>query len=125
MTYGERIRSIRKKLGFTLDSFGEKLGVSGAAISAVEIGTRNLTSQMAKSICREYNVSYDYLMYGTGKMFDDLPDTILDELCAQYELDNLDRILIQEYLKLSPEERQVLKNFTKNIVVKFADGKKK
>ena len=28
----------------------------------------------------EYNVNYDYLMYGEGEMFDDLPQTIVDEV---------------------------------------------
>lgn len=51
MTPGERIRSIRKELGLTLEKFGESLGVSKGAISAIEVGTRNLTEQMAKAIC--------------------------------------------------------------------------
>ena len=86
MTQGERVREVRKSLNMTLDKFGEKLGVKKAAISAIENGNRNITEQMVKSICREYNVNYDYLMYGEGDIFDDLPQTILDELCAQYNL---------------------------------------
>ncbi len=115
MTQGERVRSVRKELDLTLEKFGEKLGVSKGAISAIEIGTRNLTEQMTKSICREYNVNYDYLVNGEGEMFDDLPQTVLDELCMQYDCDDFDRVLIEEYLKLNTNDKQIIKNFIKNV----------
>ena len=63
MTHGERVKEIRKTLNLTLEKFGEKLGVGKTAISNIEKGNRNLTDQMAKAICREYNVNYDYLIY--------------------------------------------------------------
>ena len=119
MTQGERVREIRKALGLTLEKFGEKLGVGKTAISKLEKDERNLTDQMAKAICREYNVSYDYLIYGDGEMFDSLPQTILDELCQQYDLDDLDRQIIDLYVSFPKELRDKIKNyirehFTKN-----------
>lgn len=110
MTQGERLRAIRKELNLTLEKFGDKLGVQRSAISKIELGDRSLTDQMIKSICREFNVSYDYLVDGTGDMFSDLPDTILDELCAQYELDDIDKKIMEIYLELPPEARQALKD---------------
>lgn len=115
MTQGERVREIRKYLGLTLEQFGEKLGVQRSAVSKIERGERGLTDQMVKSICREYNVNYDYLMYGDGEMFDDLPQTLLDELCVQYDCDDDDRIMIYEYLKLDVASRKVLKDYMRNI----------
>lgn len=109
MTQGERIRNIRKKLNLTLEKFGGKLGVGKTAISNIEKGKRNLTEQMALSICREYNVNYDYLMDGEGEMFDDLPQTVLDELCVQYDLDDLDRTLVEMYLEMPEQVRDFLK----------------
>ena len=105
MTQGERIRNIRKKLNLTLEKFGGKLGVGKTAISNIEKGNRNLTEQMALSICREYNVNYDYLMDGEGEMFDDLPQTVLDELCVQYDLDDLDKSLVEMYLEMPEQVR--------------------
>ena len=96
MTTGERVKEIRKTL--TLEKFGEKLGVGKTAISKIEKDERNLTDQMAKSICREYNVNYDYLIYEEGEMFSDLPQTILDELCAQYSLNDFDKAIIELYV---------------------------
>lgn len=109
MTQGERIREIRKELGLTLEKFGEKLGVKKNSISQLENGKNSLTDQMTKSICREYNVNYDYLMDGEGEMFDDLPQTVLDELCVQYDLDDLDRTLVEMYLEMPEQVRYYLK----------------
>ena len=116
MNEGEHIRKIRTSLKMSLETFGEKLGVTRAAMSNIERGQRKLTDQMARSICREYNVNYDYLIYGEGEMFDDFPKTILDELCKQYHCDELDRNLIEEYLNLDPASRKVLKDYIKNIL---------
>lgn len=69
MTQGERVREIRKSLNLTLEKFGEKLGVGKTAISNIEVGNRNLTDQMLRSICREYSVSEEWLKNGTGEMF--------------------------------------------------------
>ncbi len=118
MTQGERIKAIRKELGLTLEKFGEKLGVTKTTISRIEKGVNNLTDQMARSICREYNVDYDYLMYGEGDMFTDLPKTIVDELCMQFDLDDFDRAVVEMYLDLPTELRQAIKAKVKDMVQK-------
>lgn len=124
MTQGERIKEIRKSLGMTLEKFGEKLGVKKAAISALENNSRNLTDQMAKSICREYNVNYDYIMNGTGKMFSDFPQTILEELCVQYDLDWLDKQIVEMYITLPKQLRDSVKEHIKKTYFNGANKKK-
>lgn len=119
MTQGERVREIRKALNLTLEKFGVKLGVGKQAISKIEKGENSLTDQMAISICREYNVNYDYLMNGDGEMFDALPQTILEELCKQYDLDDLDKILIELYLEMSEIERDYLKDKIRKLYLKI------
>nr|DAY70298.1 MAG TPA: helix-turn-helix domain protein [Caudoviricetes sp.] len=118
MTNGERVNEVRKSLGLTLEKFGEKLGVTKTTISRIEKGVNNLTDQMAKSICREYNVNYDYLMYGEGEMFDDLPQTIVDELSAQYELNDFDKALVEMYVSLPAGSRERIKEYMKQLVKK-------
>lgn len=118
MTQSERVKEIRKTLDLTMEKFGEKLGVGKTAISNIESGNRNLTEQMSKAICREYNVNYDYLMYGEGEMFDDLPQTIVDELCAQYELNDFDKALVEMYVSLPAGSRERIKEYMKQLVKK-------
>lgn len=69
MTENERIKEIRTALNLTLEKFGQKLGVTKTTISRLEKGERNLTDQMFKAICREYNVEPLWLMEGIGPMF--------------------------------------------------------
>ena len=118
MTQSERVKEIRKTLDLTMEKFGEKLGVGKTAISNIESGNRNLTEQMSKAICREYNVNYDYLMYGEGDMFDDLPQTIVDELCAQYDLNDFDKALVEMYVSLPAGSRERIKEYMKQLVKK-------
>lgn len=69
MTQGERVKEIRKNLGMTMEKFGERLGVGKTAISNIENNNRNLTDQMAISICREFNVNETWLRTGEGDIF--------------------------------------------------------
>lgn len=124
MTQGERVREIRKALNLTLEKFGMKLGVGKQAISKIEKGENSVTDQMAISICREYNVNYDYLMNGEGEMFDTLPQTILEELCKQYDLDGFDKILLEMYLEMTGSQRDVLKQTIREMIQKIGRWEK-
>ena len=57
----ERLNLLRKTLNISQEEFGKRLGVTGASISRLEKGERNITEQMIKSICREFNVDYIWL----------------------------------------------------------------
>ena len=69
MTINERVKEIRKKENLTLEKLGNKLGVGKSALSKVERGENSVTEQMIKSICREFNISEEWLRYGTGEMY--------------------------------------------------------
>lgn len=119
MAENERIREIRKSQNLTLEAFGNRLGVGRAAISNIERGQRNITEQMKKSICREFNVNYDWLEYGTGEMYSDLPKTILGDLCLAYGCDEEDEKLVQAYLESDPDMRAAIKQFLRNLSQKI------
>lgn len=68
----ERIRELRKTLGLTLEKFGEPIGVKKSTLSSMENGVSGVTTQMVKSICREYNVNEEWLVNGTGEMFSEV-----------------------------------------------------
>lgn len=118
MTQGDRVKDVRKTLKLTLEEFGKKVGVTKQTVSRIENGINNLTDQMVKSICREFNVNYDWLMDGEGEMFSDLPQTVLDELCSQYELDDLDRFIVELYVGLPKDVRDGIKVRAKDLIQK-------
>lgn len=69
MTQGERVKTVRKKFNLTMEQFGERIGnVSKSTISNIENGNRNLTHLMLKSICSEFNIREEWLLYGEDPM---------------------------------------------------------
>lgn len=93
-----RIKELRKKLGLTLEKFGERLGVKKAAVSKWENGD-NITDQMFKSICREFNVNEEWLRSGYGDMFNPSPPDELENLAKKYGLTSRDYIFIEKLMK--------------------------
>lgn len=65
----ERVKELRAYLGLSAEKFGGRVGVTRSAISRIEKGIVNVTEQMQKSICREFNVNEEWLRNGTGEMF--------------------------------------------------------
>lgn len=122
MTQGERVKAIRRSLKLTLEKFGERLGVGKTAISKIEKGENNLSVQMAKAICNEFRVNREYLESGVGEMFSEVPQTVVDELCEQYDLDDFDRIMLQEYLKMDEASRNVLKTYIRKICGQISEA---
>lgn len=120
MTQGERVKEVRKALGLTLERFGEPLGVKKGALSSIENGRNALTEQLAKAICREYNVSYEYLMSGEGEMFIKLE--IDDEIAAYVgrtlrdEKAVYQRKILLFFSRLSPELLDELEKKAKEIL---------
>ena len=115
MSTSERLRQLRKDLGMSQEEFGRRIGVSNTAISKLEKNERNLTEQTAKSICREFCVNYFWLTEGKGDMFTGTPESVVDEIAEDYNLDDIDKKIIEKYLELSADQRQVLKEYLKSI----------
>lgn len=110
-----RIKILRKELGLSQDAFGKKLGVTGTAVSRIEKGERALTEQMALSICREFRVNYYWLTEGELPMFSGTPESVVDEIAEDYNLDDLDKKIIEKYLELPEDKRKAIKEHLKSI----------
>lgn len=79
----ERIKAIRKSFSIDLsqEAFGNRIGLTKAAISKIESGVSNPSEQTILSICREFNVNEEWLRTGNGEMFNQLSE---DEELAFY-----------------------------------------
>lgn len=112
----ERIKELRKVLKLSGEKFGEKLGVGKTAISRLENGSNNLTAQMIKSICREFNVNEEWLRYGTGEMFNG-PDDLLAECVGELLLThddvfyNMIKSILMTYRTLDDKSKEVIQKF--------------
>ena len=125
MTQGERIREVRNILGLTLEKFGDRLGVTKVAISNIEKGNRNLTEQMTKAICREFNVDYMWLTTGDGEMFIDNDDDFIERIDRiMAGEDEARRNLFKFMLELSDDDIAALDRLMKK-AIKFTQDKEK
>lgn len=100
-----RIKELRTALHLTLEGFGDRIGVTRAAVSKWENGDRGIADSMVVSICREFGVSEQWLRTGEGEMFEQTRETVLDRLVAEYSLDKEQVSVIENFLDLSPQER--------------------
>ena len=111
VSIGERIKMIREFLGLNQTAFGQKIGVGQSAIWLYENNKRSVPETVRKSICREFNVNYLFLDTGVGEMFTDLPETVIDELAEEFDLDESEKELVRDFVKLPKEQRKILMNF--------------
>ena len=120
-TMNDRVRVLRKELGLTLEKFGKRLGVGKTAVYKLETGENNVTDQMVKSICREYNVNYIWLTTGEGDMFKDSDDTFLERIDRIMAGENeLHKSIIKAATSLDTEDLLAIER----IIEKFNSTKK-
>ena len=126
MTQGERIREVRNTLGLTLEKFGDRLGVTKVAISNIEKGNRNLTEQMTKAICREFNVDYMWLTTRDGEMFIDNDDDFIERIDRiMAGEDEARKNLFKFMLELSDEDIAALDRLMKKAIEFTQNNKEK
>lgn len=69
-----RVKVLRKKLGLTQEDFARKIDLNRSSLANIEIGNVNLTERNIKKICKEFNVSEDWLRNCNGEMFNNLQE---------------------------------------------------
>ena len=116
MTENERVKAVRQALGLSQQEFGSRIGIKISAMSYLESGKSRLTESNAILICKEFNVSREWLLNGTGEMF--LPESSdsLDALAEQYDLTPLEREIFENYCKLSKAQRLAFWDVMQKIV---------
>ena len=69
LTIGDRIKVLRKHKGLTQEQFAAIIHTSRSNLGNVETNTFSVTDRMIYDICREFQVSEDWLRTGEGEMF--------------------------------------------------------
>lgn len=68
---GDRFKELRKALSLTQQKFADELYLSRIFVAQIEMGLKTPSERTIKDICRKFKVNYDWLVYGTGNMFQD------------------------------------------------------
>lgn len=92
-----RLKQLRKHLGFNQTDFASKIGISQQAYARLESGKTKLTERQIKPICLAYNVSEIWLKTGTGKMFVEL---------------NNENCVLKEFRQLTKENQKFVLRLT-------------
>lgn len=118
MTVGNRIRTVRQSNDLTMTAFGEKIGLSPAAISKIESGKNNPDGSTIKIVCREFGVSETWLRFGQGEMQSNTPkrQRLMDWIADVAKDDDTARFRIVEALmSLTEQEWEILERVAKKI----------
>lgn len=115
---GNRVKEMRLALGLSQEDIAKRLGVTRGAISRIETGTTNLTPAMARSMCREFSISEEWLLNGTGSMFLELSRAELAANIVGNALSTDDDFILNTFIalgQLTPAEWEVIKKFVDKI----------
>lgn len=75
---GLRLRKIREQLGYTQETFAEKLDISVSTIKKIETGEYNISLSIQKKLKSTFNnISIEYLLFGERKDVNNIWSQIL------------------------------------------------
>lgn len=107
----ERIKELRTHLGLTQQKFADKLGLKRQTIAAYEIGNIEPSDSTLLLICKEFNISEDWLRTGQGEMIEDT-DLTYGAICAQISVtDEKAKKAIIDYWNLTPQDKELVWKF--------------
>lgn len=115
----ERMKIVREHNNLTQAEFGEKLGVSRDVYANIEnnrLKKPEAKEPIYKLICREFGVSYQWLVNGIGEMESDdsmEAQAIVDSVMTSD--DEFAKSVIVAFAKLGEEEWQVIKKIIDEI----------
>lgn len=119
MTIGERVKTLRKELGLTLEKFANPIGIHRGSLSAIENDKSGVSDRTLLAICREYGVSEEWLRDGDGEMF--VPVT-RNEKIARFagelmkdETPDFRRQLVEILADLNDEQWDALADFAEKL----------
>lgn len=115
----DRFKELRETLSLTQQKFADRLNISRNFVAQIEIGSKIPSERTIKDICREFKVNYDWLVNGTGDMFQD------DDSDAQAIVDSVmtgdndfAKKTLVKFARLSEERwrqlREILEELEKN-----------
>lgn len=117
-----RIHAVRAQADLTMAEFAKRIGMTTSSISLFESGKATPSDRTVLSICREFGVNERWLRTGEGEMFEQTRETVLDRLSMEYDLSREQRSVIEAFLDLDPQERDVILKYVHNVFDRSAES---
>lgn len=113
----DRFRLVRERHGLSMNAYGAKIGLSASGVSAIEYGTRAMGKKHVKLICAAFpEISEHWLETGEGEMLMPRPER---ELPAELSDDPMIRAILDAYLDLDAQGRQIFQAFFDRVVANY------
>ena len=90
---GKRIRRQREYLGYTRESFAEKIDVTPKFCSDIELGVKGMSVQTLCRISDVLNLSVDYILFGKSNNSENENITQMLQCCPKNKLFYLEEII--------------------------------
>lgn len=124
-TIGSRIDSVVRSLEMKKVQFAERLKIDQSYVTQLTNGKRNPSDRLISDICREFNVSEDWLRTGNGQMFRPISRSQeLTEFVGKIlkgDDDNFKRCFVAVLAQLDESEWELIEKMAK----KLSSGEKK
>lgn len=125
MTFGERIKKVRKELDLTQQKFADQIGTTQNNIASYEIGRREPSAAAVNNICKTFNISETWLRTGEGgdaAMFvqrsrDDELSAFMNDLLSE-ETPDFRRRFVTALSRLKPEQWDALEAIALSLIEK-------
>ena len=111
MSIGERLKLIRKESGLNQTEFGARINLSQTTIGLYESNNRAITDRALSQICSTFNINETWLKTGEGEMRRATSPLFLRDS----SLDATDREIIESYIRMTPTQRQFIKDWIQDI----------
>ena len=106
-TIGKRLKSLRKEVGLSQQKLADALGVTQTTVGMWEVDKSTMTDRSARQICATFGVSYDWLTTGTGEMFEQSDEQLVNDTMQAYpQFGDLERRILENWIKLPHSKRE-------------------
>jgi transcriptional regulator with XRE-family HTH domain len=119
LSIGQRIKEIRKHENITQQALADQLGLKQNTIATYEMGKITPSDRTIADICREFNVSENWLRTGEGEMFLDLgEDEELVQVLAAIQVSDDDMVkdLLISYWHLDEKEKAAIRKLIDGMI---------
>ena len=118
----DRVIKIREESGDSQEKFASRLGLSRNFINQFENRKKNISDRTISDICKEFNISEEWLRYGTGEMKRPVENKLSSYIS---EIVTGDDDFIKDLIEVYMELDQTSKNALKEIAKRMADKRNK
>ena len=117
----DRIKALRKQLNISQEVFGRRIGITGASVSRLESGENEPSPQTIIFICKEFDVSEDWLRNGVGEMFK-ASSSEAERLVKKYQFPDIVKKLLKVYEGMNEAQQKAVLEYAHRVIASLIDG---